>query len=240
MWGKNALSLAAVGLMIFVSVANASWLALASGKQPKKIAARTTNNNKCPTLMDIWRAAASAEGPAVIDVDPAAGCTDLRQVLQESSNIPFIIRMKSGPATLAAFDAAKHEIELNFGFIGDSAAVTAIRARQPNAWAWTWAEARQCHADYAKWGWFTTVPESCKGKTMLVTLDEQWRTPGWPRRAMARLRAAGTRVILAADIAPAGEPIGIATTDHMNNVPVDYDGHLWVDDIAKVSRMIGE
>jgi hypothetical protein len=237
MWGRNALSFGAIALLLYVSVANASWLVNSPTGAATKIAAAPSKGAQCFDTMGLLGAAAKAEGPVVLNAEPAGNCGGVADHLPALTDHRVIVRMDSGPSTLAAFDKVKRPIDERYGFFGDSAAVTAIRARQPNAWAWTWAEARKCQRDYSIWGWLGTMPESCAGKTMLVSLDQQWQMPGWPRRAMKRFAESGTKVILAAALDKDGGPIGISAVAHMENVPVDYTGMLWIDDIDMISRL---
>jgi hypothetical protein len=111
-------------------------------------------------------------------------------------------------------------------------------------WTWTAAAARACYDDYFKLGWLGIVPESCRGKTMLIPLDGQLKIWGWPKRFMARMNAADVRVILArpdehveAAVDVYG-PRGLSTVTQLPEVPRDFTGYLLVDDISTIGPAI--
>jgi hypothetical protein len=99
-------------------------------------------------------------------------------------------------------------------------------------WHWKTRDARLCFDDYVRTGWLGMVPESCRGKTMVIPLEGQWKVWGWPKRFHARMDAAGVRVIL-------GEPgAGIQKHPQIPDVPRDFKGYLWVEDIGRIGPLI--
>ena len=145
-----------------------------------------------------------------------------------------MIRTNDAAATLALFERLKRPIDAQYGFIGDAPTLAAIRAKAPKAWAWNEEEGRACFAAYVKFGWFGITPDICKGGTILIPLDQKWKVAGWPKRFVARMEAAGTRMILTAPDGLNGELVGLSALTQIPEVPRDYNGYLWVDDIALI------
>jgi glycerophosphoryl diester phosphodiesterase len=118
-------------------------------------------------------------------------------------------------------------------FIGDEAAVKAIKAAHPKAWAFSVAGARACAADY-KASLTGAVPESCRGGTMLLTLGDLGFTLwGWPNRFLERMKAADVRVIIAEDLV-AGKVKGLTDVHQYGDIADSYNGYIWIDDIESL------
>jgi hypothetical protein len=223
--------------LVIISFMNASWLAPEPTGTLKLIATRTADKDKCPSLEAMRRALIDSGGRLVIDVDARSTCTAMAQALTQLPRYEYIIRVGDAAKALAIFDRIKRPIDNRYSFIGDAADIAVIRARAPKAWSWTPQEGRTCFADYVVRGWFGLVPDSCAGKTMLVPIDQKWKVAGWPKRFLARMAAAGTRVIMTDSDTGSGLK-GIDQLDQIPQVPRDYNGYLWVDDAALIGPAI--
>ncbi len=129
---------------------------------------------------------------------------------------------------LAQLPAAASERSI---FIGDDAAVAAIRKAQPKAWAFSVSGARACASDYKLSGLWGSVPASCQNGTMLLTLDDLGYTLwGWPNRFLARMKDAGVRVIIAENVVD-GQIKGLTNVNQYGDIADSYNGYIWVDNI---------
>lgn len=117
-------------------------------------------------------------------------------------------------------------------FIGDAYALKVIRAAQPKALAFSITEARQCASDYRSSGMWGSVPEICKGKAILLGLDDLGFTLwGWPNRFLARMKDAGTTVIVAESVD--GDKVrGLTDMHQYGQIANSYNGYIWIDNIA--------
>ena len=116
-------------------------------------------------------------------------------------------------------------------FIGDDAAVAAMRKAQSKAWAFSVAGALSCASDYKTSGLWGSVPASCRDGTMLLTLDDLGYTLwGWPNRFLARMKVAGVRVIIAEDVID-GQIKGLTNVRQYGDIADSYSGYIWVDNI---------
>lgn len=224
--------------LVVLSFVNASWLAPEPVGGLSLIAAHSGDKDGCATLEGTRRALIDAGGGVVIDTDAAKGCMTAETALAQFPRYHFILKVSDAEKALAIFEKLKRPIDDRYGFLGDAAAITTIRAKAPDAWAWTIAEGRTCFADYVTRGWLGLVPASCKGGTILVPLDQKWKVAGWPKRFQARMKAAGTRVILTAPGAPADAIPGLTQLEQIPEVPRAYTGMLWLEDAALIGPSI--
>ncbi len=125
-------------------------------------------------------------------------------------------------------------VDLGDGFYGHEAPVGRIRERFPDAWAWTKDEARACSEDYLKIGWTGIVPETCQGRTMIVPTNYQWLVWGWPDRTIARMKAAGTRIIMVGPVGDASAPQGLTEPRQLGEIPASFNGYVWVEKIEDI------
>ncbi len=129
---------------------------------------------------------------------------------------------------LAQLPAAASERSI---FIGDDAAVAAIRKARPKAWAFSVSGARACASDYKLSGLWGSVPAFCQNGTMLLTLDDLGYTLwGWPNRFLARMKDAGVRVIIAENVVD-GRIKGLTNVNQYGDIADSYNGYIWVDNI---------
>lgn len=227
----------ALGLLT-LSFLNASWIAPDPQGGLQLVAAHSEDKDGCATLGGVQRALIDAGGGVVLDTDSVRGCLSAETAIEQFPRYRFILKVSDAAKILAMFERLKEPIDDRYGFVGDAAAIAAIRAKAPGAWAWTIAEARGCFDDYAMLGWFGITPKSCKGGTILVPLDQKWKVAGWPRRFQARMAAAGTHVILTGPGAPVQGIPGLTRLEQIPQVPREYTGILWLDEPGLIGPSI--
>ena len=128
--------------------------------------------------------------------------------------------------------ASDRDIEkLGDSFMGDKAALTPIRRRFPNAWAFSMEAARRCTADYKLQGWLGLTPASCKQGTILIPVNRQWLFAGWPNRLIARMAAVGAHIVVTGPASDGPEPRGLDLPEQIGQVPASFNGHIWVSDL---------
>ena len=100
-----------------------------------------------------------------------------------------------------------------------------IRQLLPGAWVYDGVGAGACLKSYAKIGWTSVVPESCRNTTVIVPLNYRWMLWGWPYRFLDRMAKANTKVMIYGNgAAPLNQP------EQYDKVPADFHGWLMVDD----------
>jgi glycerophosphoryl diester phosphodiesterase len=142
---------------------------------------------------------------------------------------------KSGDAAEADLLAAKlsqtgrDPVAKGDAFYGHPDPINRIRELYPDVWAWSPQEARECSEAYVMLGWSGILPESCKGRTMIIPVNYQWAFWGWPNRLIARMEEHGGKVLV---IGPAGEdkPRGLTLPEQLGEIPDSFNGYVWVED----------
>jgi len=126
--------------------------------------------------------------------------------------------------------AGRDPVAKRDGFYGAAKPVARIRELLPEVWAWTPAEARQCSEDYVTYGWTSIVPDSCKGRTMVIPLNYQFAFWGWPNRLIARIEEHGGEIIVTGPHAD-GEPnTGLLLPEQLGDIPGSFNGFIWIED----------
>jgi glycerophosphoryl diester phosphodiesterase len=112
------------------------------------------------------------------------------------------------------------------GFSGGPAAIAAVRAAWPGAWAFDPAQAAACTSAYRTSGWIGLLPGACKGGTMIAPLDATFTLWGWPNLTVNRMAAAGGQML--ATRTSAG--VGLLHARDLPSIPITYRGYVMVDD----------
>lgn len=167
----------------------------------------------------------------------------VEDVLQAVPQIPLVVHFPvDDPALAEAFVAAVRsagrEVDGRFGFRGSPEVTARLRQLAPDAWTFDEASARTCLSDYLRTGWTSLVPESCRNTSVAVPLNYQWAVWGWPNRFLERMAKANTRVVLIGDLDDSGVPAGLDRPEQLADVPRDFRGYLWVDNLYDVGRAL--
>jgi hypothetical protein len=230
---KWALALGIIALTFM----NASWIAPEPGGTLKLAAAHGAfGKNNCATRGSVQRAFFDKADMLMVAVKSAPGCVTFDEAIIQNPQRKFIADVSGGQgeAALAAFARANRPVDERYSFFGDTASLSTVRAKVPAAWSWSVDEARICFDDYVKLGWTGLVPASCKGKTILVPLDQKWKVWGWPKRFTARMDGARVHVILTGPSGANKALTGIATPEQIPEIPREFKGYLWVEDIGVI------
>ena len=122
---------------------------------------------------------------------------------------------------------------------GAQGPVDRMRALHPGIWAWTKDEVKACTKDYLTYGWTGIVPESCRDRTIIVPLNYQWAFWGWPDRMIARMESVNARIILVGPYeSGARGPKGLTQLEEIGDIPVSFNGYVWVENIHEIGPAI--
>lgn len=164
----------------------------------------------------------------------------VEEALAAESGKPFLFNFKSKDAAeadqLAAIlkAAGRDPVAEGDGFYGAKGPVERMRQMFPGAWTWTTDEIKACTKDYAWMGWLGIMPDSCRQRTLLVPLDYQWVMAGWPNRTIARMEAAGTRILITGPMDKDRSGRGLTRGAQLGEIPSSYNGYVMVEDIRQV------
>ncbi len=167
----------------------------------------------------------------------------VEEVLQALPRTELLFNFKSRDPRDAdllalAFARAGVPIDERISFYGNDRVLNRMRRYAPRSWIWSKAEVEACAFDYLKFGWTGYVPQSCRGKTVMVPLNYQWAVWGWPNRFLDRMAGANTRVILLGDVVNDRSPVGLERAEQLGDVPRDFRGYLWVEDIHEIGKAL--
>ncbi len=96
------------------------------------------------------------------------------------------------------------------------------------------SQAQSCTSDYKLNGWYGAIPASCKGGTVLLTLDQLGFTLwGWPNRFLSRMADAKVKVMIAQEVKD-GRIVGLTALDQYNDIASSYNGYIWIDKIEEM------
>jgi len=166
-----------------------------------------------------------------------AAMPTLEEALAALPDTAIIFNFKSndaGEADLLArlLRRSGRDVErLGDAFYGGGPPVERIRRHFPRNWAWSKEEAKTCSKDYVKFGWSGYLPQSCRGRTLIVPVNYQWAFWGWPNRLIARMEAHGGRVLITGVHGDDAAPGGLSLPEQLGQVPASFNGYVWVEDI---------
>jgi glycerophosphoryl diester phosphodiesterase len=170
------------------------------------------------------------------------GMPTVEEALRETPRMRLFFNFKSkdpgdADALVAAFRRAGVEIDGKYVFYGHPRVTGRMKQLVPGASTF-WKEGmKTCLTDYVKWGWTSFVPETCRNTVVAVPLNYQWAIWGWPRRFIARMESAGTKVILMGPYEK-GKIAGLDRPEQLGRVPRDFRGYLWIEDFYTVGRAL--
>jgi glycerophosphoryl diester phosphodiesterase len=171
------------------------------------------------------------------------GMPTVEEVLHEVPKSELIFRfVRDDPAAADAVVAALKRggaatTPERFGFEGGPAATTRVRQLLPGAWTFPERPSGPCLADYARVGWTSFVPASCRGATIAMTLGDRWTLWGWPYRFLDRMAAADAKVMMFGEEKD-GALVGITDVAQYDKVPAGFRGHLFVEDFYTVGAAL--
>jgi glycerophosphoryl diester phosphodiesterase len=144
---------------------------------------------------------------------------------------------RDADALVAAFGRAGVAIGPRIGFAGSTAALARLRQLTQAGWTIDPAASDACLSGYRAWGWLGTVPDNCRGTTILIPRRGEWTFWGWPYRFLDRLAGAGARLFIEGD-AGDGALVGLEQPEQLGEVPHDYRGLLLIEDMYAVGRAL--
>ncbi len=167
----------------------------------------------------------------------------IEEVLQAVSGQQLIFHFKTrdpsdADALAAAFKRAGTRLDEKIAFHGPEKVLARMGQLAPQSSVWSLAASKTCLADYLNWGWTGLTPESCRGATVAIPLNYQWAVWGWPNRFLDRMAKVKARVILIRDFNNKEALVGIERPEQLADVPRNFRGYLWVEDIYNVGRAL--
>lgn len=171
---------------------------------------------------------------------------ELKEVLKAFPDGRFLVNFKSNEERegdmLAALIAEHPEWrQAVWGAYGGDPPTLRAAALMGGLQVWSRRGLIDCLLQYMGTGWTGLVPDACRNTKVMVPVNFASWLWGWPNLFIARLKAAGSEVIL---IGPyeSGDPgtAGIDTAEQLAQVPRDFAGYLWTNRIEVIAPLARE
>jgi glycerophosphoryl diester phosphodiesterase len=166
----------------------------------------------------------------------------LTEVLTAFPDQRFLINFKSNAAEEARHMAARlnaipHETQV-FGVYGGARPTQDTIAAVDGLKGYDRQSLKSCLIRYLAIGWSGMVPKACENMLIAIPMDYAPYFWGWPHRFTARMKAAGTTVILLGPYDNRGFSSGIDDLDTLARVPEQFDGYLWTNRIELIGPQL--
>ncbi|GAA0531894.1 glycerophosphodiester phosphodiesterase family protein [Pigmentiphaga sp. GD03639] len=167
----------------------------------------------------------------------------LDEVLDAFPGGRFLVNFKSrreeeGRALAEMLAAHPAWREAVMGVYGGAEPTRASIARVPGLRGYDRASTLSCLLRYELQGWSGIVPEACRNTLVIVPVNYAWALWGWPYRFAARMREAGSEVIVMGAYSGGGFSSGIDTPADLAQVPARFPGHVWTNRIETMGGPI--
>lgn len=120
---------------------------------------------------------------------------------------------------------------------GGDAPIEALRARIPSLLTMSKAAAKRCLLHYVAIGWTGLVPASCERQLILLPSNYAPWLWGWPARFSARMRAAGSEVIVAGALVSGDASSGIDRAEQFEALKRPIPG-IWTNRIDRIAPLV--
>lgn len=166
----------------------------------------------------------------------------LDEVLAHFPERRFLIHIKSNDAqegeTLAdhlrRLPSARIERLMAYG---GALPIDALRARIPSLLTMSVATEKRCLLQYLAIGWAGVVPASCERQLLLLPSNHAPWLWGWPARFSARMRAAGSEVIVAGPLVGGDVSSGIDAVEQVGALKRPIPG-IWTNRIDRIAPLV--
>ena len=163
----------------------------------------------------------------------------LDEVLAAFSDKRFLIHVKSkdreeGAALARRLSEIPLERHKQLMVYGDTVPVEYVKKHLPHLTVGSSSALKSCLIGYIATGWIGRVPESCRGRLMLVPANIAPWLWGWPNRFLDRMRQADSQVFILGNYG--GDfSSGIDTAADVARLPPNFNGGIWTNRIESIA-----
>ncbi len=168
----------------------------------------------------------------------------LVEVLDAGLDGSFLINFKSrraeeGRALVKLLEEPRYRAQV-FGIYGGEPPTEAVLEAVPQMRGYHRAGLKRCLIRYGLLGWSGYVPQACRSGLVAVPIDYGPWLWGWPHRFEARMKAAGSEVILLGPYDGSGFSSGIEDAAVLAEVPDGFGGYIWSNRAEVIGPLIAE
>ncbi|ODT73777.1 MAG: glycerophosphodiester phosphodiesterase [Pelagibacterium sp. SCN 64-44] len=165
---------------------------------------------------------------------------EMTEVLAAMPDRQFLINFKSreireGDMLAALVDAHPEWRHAVWGAYGGDEPTYRAAELLDGLHVWSRRGLVDCLGQYLGLGWTGFVPEACRNTQVMIPINVAPWLWGWPNLLQARLRDAGSEIILLGPYG-AGDPgtAGIDDLDTLARIPPGFDGFVWTNRIELI------
>lgn len=163
----------------------------------------------------------------------------LNEVFTALPGRKFLINFKSrraeeGSALATLIEAQPQWRNALFGVYGGAEPTREALRRIGDLRGYDRASTMACLTRYLGYGWTGLVPEACKNTLVIVPGNYAAFLWGWPDRFAARMRSAGSEIILLGPYHGGDFTTGIDTINDLELVPPRFSGYVWTNRIETI------
>lgn len=120
---------------------------------------------------------------------------------------------------------------------GGDRPITALRARIPTLRTMSKEAEKRCLIHHLAFGWAGLTPQSCERQLLLIPSNYTRWIWGWPARFSARMRAAGSEVIVAGPLVGGDGSAGIDRAEDLAALDRPIPG-IWTNRIDRIAPLV--
>src|SRR5262249_48066445 len=113
-----------------------------------------------------------------------------------------------------------------------------LRLLEPHVIAMDKDQLKRCAKHYLVLGWSGRMPKDCRHTLIILPLNYVHLAWGWPNRLIARLNNVGSLIFVAGPYSGRDAPVGLNTPAEFSELPRDYAGGIWTDEIETIAPLI--
>ncbi|MFK4558892.1 glycerophosphoryl diester phosphodiesterase [Bradyrhizobium ottawaense] len=169
----------------------------------------------------------------------------LSEVLATFPDKKLLINVKSrdpneGETLAGVLNALPAERSRAVMVYGGDEPIEAIRRLTPDVRTISRAAIRSCLIRYIGYGWTGLVPAACRNAMVLVPINAAPWLWGWPDRFLARMNGVNSAVFVLGPYSGGEFPTGIDTPEAFAQLPQDYSGGVWTNEIEAIAKIAGK
>ncbi|KSV73382.1 hypothetical protein N185_20060 [Sinorhizobium sp. GW3] len=169
----------------------------------------------------------------------------LEEVLAALPDRKFLINFKSrraeeGAELATRVDAQPQWREAVFGVYGGEEPTRETLKRLQGMRGYDRTSTMACLTRYLGYGWSGLMPDACKNTFVIVPGNYAPLLWGWPDRFAARMKAAGSEIILLGPYGGGDFTTGIDTMQDLEMVPPGFSGYIWTNRIEMIGPALAK
>lgn len=169
----------------------------------------------------------------------------LNEVFTALPGRKFLINFKSrradeGAELATRIDAQPQWREAVFGVYGGEEPTRETLKRLQGLRGYDRTSTMACLTRYLGYGWSGLMPDACKNTFVIVPGNYAPLLWGWPDRFAARMKAAGSEIILLGPYGGGDFTTGIDTMQDLELVPPGFSGYIWTNRIEMIGPALAK